>query len=378
MIVMQKPLPAGTIAERICGFDLAETIAALFVVTYHISSCDFLFFRYPGIGPAITTCFRSFLVVCVPFFLMINGYLLLRKPMDLKSHLLRTLRLVFLTVFWGIGPMLVQLRLEGRRLGLVAFFKEMFTFDFYGPVIHLWYLGALVCIYVLLPMLHIAFHKNRPIFYAFLITAAVCTLGTRLVDQAVTLTDWFCRRRIPGEAAINVLSVLNPLGATRGFPIVYFCLGGLLPELQALLKKRFPGKENPLLAVVMVLSAAVHTLWFLFLYWKSGHYVCPVWNGYNTITGAVISICGLLLCLNWQGRISGLQRVFRIVSENSFGIYLLHMMLALVLRVWLPVWFPWLRNQGGNVLAAAAVIAICIPISMGMRRIPLIRWLLKP
>jgi hypothetical protein len=54
------------------------------------------------------------------------------------------------------------------------------------------------------------------------------------------------------------------------------------------------------------------------------------------------------------------------------------MMPALVLRVWLPVWFPWLYSQGGNVLAAAVIIAICVPISMLIRRIPLIRWLLKP
>ena len=348
---MQKTLPDGSISGRICGFDLAETIAALFVVTYHISTCDFLFFRNPGIGTAITTCFRSFLVICVPLFLMINGYLLLHKPLHFKSHMLRTLRLVFLTVFWGIGPMLVQLGLEGRSLGPIAFFKEIFTFDdLWGPTIFLWYMGAMVCIYLLLPMLHIAFEKNRPIFYAFLITAAVCTLGTRLVDQAVTLADWFSYRRFAAEAETNALSVLNPLGATRGFPFVYFCLGGLLPELQKLLEKRFPNpkRRNLFLTVLMVVSAAVHTLWFLFLYKKSGHYICPVWNGYNTLSGAIISICALFLCLNWQGSPAGLQRVFRTVSENSFGIYLMHMMPVLVLRVYLPVWFPWLYSQGGQ------------------------------
>ena len=92
----------------------------------------------------------------------------------------------------------------------------------------------------------------------------------------------------------------------------------------------------------------------------------------------VISVCALFLCLNWHGNCTWLQRVFQAVSENSFGIYLLHMMPALVLRVWLPVWFPWLYSQGGNVLAAAVIIAICVPISMLIRRIPLIRWLLKP
>ena len=54
------------------------------------------------------------------------------------------------------------------------------------------------------------------------------------------------------------------------------------------------------------------------------------------------------------------------------------MMPVLVLRVWLPVWFPWLCNQGGNVLVAAVIIAVCVPISMLIRRTPLIRWLLKP
>ena len=378
---MQKLLPDGDIRERIYGFDLAETVAALFVVTYHITSCDFLFFRNPGPGTALTTCFRSFLVICVPLFLMINGYLLLHRPLDLKTHLLRTLRLVFLTLFWGIGPLLTQLRLEGRSLGPVAFFREMFSFDdLWGPTIFLWYLGAMVCVYLFLPMLHIAFRKSRPIFYAFLITAAVCTLGTRLVDQAVTLMDFFTLRRFSGEADLNVLSVLNPLGATRGFPFVYFCLGGLLPEMQRWLEKRLPnpGPRNAVLGAGMVLFAALHTLWFLFLYRKSGHYVCPVWNGYNTVTGALISVCALLLCLNWQGGVPWLQRLFRTVSENSFGIYLLHMTPVLVLRVYLPVYTPWLRNQGGNVLAAAAVIALCVAVSALIRKIPGVRWLLKP
>ena len=56
----------------------------------------------------------------------------------------------------------------------------------------------------------------------------------------------------------------------------------------------------------------------------------------------------------------------------------MHMMIVLVLRVWIPVRFPWLHNQGGNLLAAAAVLAILVPVSMLIRRIPLIRWLLKP
>ena len=365
-------------AKRIPGIDLAEAFAALMVVIYHISLCSYKLFEDPTVSTAITYFCRTILVTCVPIFLMVNGFLLLRHELNLKKHVVKTVRLFLLSLFWGVAPLQTQLMLDGSSLTPLEFIKTMMQYS--GPTIHLWYMGALVCIYLFFPLIKLVYDKDRRIFLFFLIFSFAVTFGNRVLNQINTIVLFLQGGYQGAEVRNNWFSIFNPYNAVHGYTFVYFCLGGLLPDMVDWLQKHFPAERRRrlVLCAAVFAGAVVHALWFLFLnYTTGGYYLCVVWYGYNTLSALVMTLCVVLLCLEYQGLHSVPCRLVRTVSEHTLGIYFLHMIILLPLKVYMWAHLRWLCNLPGNILVGAAVTAVCVLISMGIRKIPGIRYLLQ-
>lgn len=66
---------------------------------------------------------RPILATCVPLFFFANGFLLISKPLDIKAHILKCIRLIVLTGIWAVINLLLMMpiREEWFSLGLYAF-----------------------------------------------------------------------------------------------------------------------------------------------------------------------------------------------------------------------------------------------------------------
>lgn len=363
---------------RIAWIDLLETIAISMVALYHctayIGSADWQ--PVSTVGFYLYYFLRSIFATCVPLFFFVNGYLLFRQRFDFRKHLFKILKFILIAIFW-----------YGATLGFMALFqRESITeygflqtiFSLKGGINHLWYLGALVCLYLFFPLLKVAYDHYRPVFWYITLLCLILTLGNSILNEALTIFSWLL-----GQPAVssetNFFSIFNPLRGTYTFSFLYFCLGGVVYYYQDQITNFFSKRRNLVAAGLLLLG------WFgsfaigLLYSYLTNQVWDNVWHGYDSIW----TLCGaagiFLLSLNWQRQ----NRLLATVSQNTLGIYLTHMLIIYAVSIIFASAVQFLSPLNlttpapvmicGNLLYAAVVFIVSLAISLIMRKIPLLK-----
>ena len=362
--------------KRIAGIDLAEAISILIVVVYHLSMTGYKLYDNRDILTAFNYYVRCFYAAGCPIFFMANGYLLFHHSFDLKKHLRKTRWIALLTIFWFLVCFLVISPINGRPFTLRALWENWQRFD--DISIHLWYMGALVVIYLLFPLMKLAYDTDKRVLLAFWLYVFLANFGNRLMNQAYTVFGYFFRGYRGSETEIVWLSIFNLFNNHNGIALSYFGIGAFLPELMAWVEKRLPnqGIRNGVLTGAMLICALIHGVWFLFMQHCRGYYMCPVWFGFNTLPNLVIAVSLLLLCMNYQGRHQRGYGLICRISNNTLGIYLLHEFFVQPLRILMPRYTPWLCNLPGNLLVSCIIMAICMGLAALFHKTPVLKKLL--
>lgn len=368
--------PAGETPKkgRIPYIDLIETVAMVFVLAYHLSNCRYKFLEDPGVEQCINYYLRCAFVACVPMFLCANGFLLFRHSFDLKQHLKKTLHYVFLALFWGVVTLLMFNYTTGIPFERQAFLKDLLTWR--GGAIHMWYLGAIVIIYLLFPLLKLVYDKDRKLLLYFSAMVAVMSFGNQLINQGVTIVNALQGKWQYWVSRENWFNMFNPVAEIPGYTLVYFCLGAYLQDFVDWLKK-FRRRNVNLLAVAgLVVACGAHALLFTALTKAIDKFYCPIWYGYETVTGFLITLCIIVLCANYQGTWKPGAKLLQRVSSNTMGIYLIHMCIIYTFKEKLLTIGP-LNNFPMNIVIALVLTVVCLGITMLLRRIPVIRKLVS-
>ena len=363
-------------SRRIAGIDLAEAICILIVVVYHLSLARYKVYYYRDLPAAFNYYVRCYYAAGCPIFFMANGYLLFHHSFNLKKHLRKTGWMIFLTIFWFVVSFLVLSPIRSSPLTLQAFWAEWQ--NFIDVNIHLWYMGALVVVYLLFPLMKMAYDADKRIFLAFWLYVFIANFGTRLLNQGYTLYSFLFHGYRGTEKDIVWLSIFNLFNNHNGIALSFFGIGAFLPEITEWIQKRLPktSTRNFVLVVTMMAAAFVQGLWFLFMNYCRGYYMCPVWFGFNNLPNLVIAVNLLLLCMNYQGRNPKIYGPICKISNNTLGIYLLHEFFVQPLRVLMPQYTPWLCNLAGNILVSCIIMAACIGLATLFHKIPGLKKLL--
>ena len=364
----------ASLSKRNHFIDLLECLAMLFVVTYHLSNCGYKILFEPGTMNCINYYLRNIFVCCVPFFLITNGYLLFRHEFSLKKHLIKTVRYAVLTLFWGVVTLLVYDRFYGVELGLKTFLSDLFTWR--AGVIHLWYMGALVIIYLLFPVLKFVHDRNKKLLLYVMAVTFVFTFGNELINHIVTIAEGAMGKKLYWMEMRNWFSMFNPVAGIPAYTLVYFCAGAFLDEILGWLRKFPRRKVNLAAAVCLVVFCGIHAADFLLVWKAATNYICPIWYGYQTITGMVISACGLVLCSNYRGTWEPGARFLTWISKNTLGIYFIHMALIYTFKEALYTVRP-LFNMAGNLLVGLLTLLVCTVITFLLRKIPGLKYLVS-
>ena len=351
--------------ERSAFIDLMECLAIMLVVAYHGALYPYDHHDTGGGMEYLNYYLRTISATCVPLFFFANGYLLFGKTLDLKKHVKKTLRLVFLAFFWGGVTLLFLQLVEGGPVSLGTLFSGVWNWE-QGKINHLWYLGALVCIYVFFPLLKHVFDTNKKYFLYFLIVSAIFTFGNTLLNHLGTIG-----LRVLGKAGywteFNFFNIFNPFRGIRGYAFVYFCVGGLAYHYRERIEAISVRKRNIVSVIGILLSCA--GLWGLGIFYSgvTGSLWDVVWYGYDTVFTLANVVFIYLLCLNWKCDVF----VIRMVSCNTLGIFFLHEFIVPVTRTYLRG-IPFLQNIPATILYALGVIGICTVVSAVMKKIPVV------
>lgn len=172
----------NTQRTTVASFDLLRVVSCFMVIILHTAASNFYIFDQYWWA----SNFYDSLVRCsVPLFFMISGSLLLTSQDDIfLFYRKRAVRIVPPLIFWSLVYMIWQ-AYHGLTYGsILGWIKTMCK----GPVIfHLWYLYAMVGLYVFIPFLRkIYLHadiKERIIFLLlWLSCSAVIPFLTTLFD----------------------------------------------------------------------------------------------------------------------------------------------------------------------------------------------------
>ena len=320
-------LPAMRKGERFHNIDLIEALAMLFVVIYHTQVYDSNIMPEGGGAPASAYAnymLRGILSTCVPLFFFANGFLLFNRPLDLKKHLRRTGRFIVLTIVWAGILCAAGAFLTGSQLSPVAFVKTVWDGRVIAGINPLWFMGALVCLYVFFPLLKVAFDDNRKVFLFFVAACALFTFGNKAIDAVATLGVNAMaeeHRLVTG----NAFNMFNPFRGIYAYSIVYFCLGGLAFGWIGWLKSVPPHRRTLVSAAVLFVMTGLLGAWGIYCSAASGKTWDSIWNGYDTLFTLANVLAIFALRLDYGGGVA-----FPGVSRRSgrFVQYPGHLLLA--------------------------------------------------
>ena len=356
--------------QRWNNIDLLEFLGVAFVIMYHLPIYGFDFLAKPAAINYVRYFLRTILPTCVPLFFFANGYLLLNRKFDLKKHIIKSIRIVVLTFIWAAIIVLSLMLIKNEQLSASEFLNYILEWQ-YGWTNHLWYMGALIIIYVFFPLIKVAYDNNRKVFYFFTIVVACFTFGNTFINHVVTIISGVTGK----ENTIynsNWFNMFQPFKGLYGYSFVYFCVGGLAFELKQQIEKIDAVKRNILAAGTIVLSCLLLFLEGLYFSFLSGAVWEVVWFGYDSVF-TFINVCAIfVLSLSYKKGI----KIVQLVSCNSLGIYYIHIIFVHVLAPKV-IMVPLMCSFAGGVIVAALIIAISLIVALIIKKIPVVKLLLK-
>jgi surface polysaccharide O-acyltransferase-like enzyme len=147
--------------NEVLWVDFIRVVATLAVIWLHSASS--LLYYYNEISVVnwwTANVFDSVARMCVPLFFMLTGYLLLDRQESLGDFFSRRIhKVVVPLIVWTIIYMLWKWRFEnGEAPSLYGLEKSIFTPVYY----HLWFLYAIIGIYLYMPILRVFFQNSSP------------------------------------------------------------------------------------------------------------------------------------------------------------------------------------------------------------------------
>jgi len=354
---------------RIAWIDLLETIAIFMVVLYHCRLYTSDIVNLDTTGTHINYFLNTILATCVPLFFFVNGYLLLSKKFDLNKHLRKVIKYTAVTIIWYIITLawLVFLHRDQLEFGGLSTVINLVK----SGINHLWFMGALICIYLIFPILKVVYDQNKKVFLYFTIICLIFTIGNTILNEVITIGS-----HIIGHPRIlqdyNVFNIFNPFRGIYGYSFAYFCLGGLLYQYIDKIKQISVKTRNIIAVILLILGCTGLFGVGLFYTYVSGESWNVVWNGYDTIF-TLMNVVGIfLLSLNWQKK----SRIITVVSCSTLGIYLTHMIFIELFKSFAEQ-ISLFSSFGGSMIYASGILIISLIFVQIIRKVPLLRNLVS-
>lgn len=355
--------------ERFDFVDLLKAIATLFVLVYHLSIMDVDFLHHKEWSVYMGYYLKSLLSTCVPLFFFVNGGLLMRKSkLEVKGHARKIIKIILLTLVWGVITQIALSLIWSVPLSFFEIIQGVFILK-RGWVNHLWFFEALIVIYVFYPLLFNSLKTNVRVFYYFASAVFVFTFLNRFIGDFTKMLSMTFGFLGDGDfESINYFLDFNPFKGIYGYSIGYFILGGILFNFQTKLKTN---KARLLSIILLPISMGLLFLYGVKISEDHNEIWDIVWYGYDNIFTLINVVLLFLLALHYKKR--GLfGRLVALIAENSLGIYLIHLIIRALIKPYIPM-----SGFLGTLIFALSSLFISLSISLVIKKIPVLRFLLS-
>lgn len=364
--------PVSGQPKRLPHIDLLKTLAIWFVLIFH-GALYTIYIEPDTPLPILMRYFsRPILSTCVPLFFFVSGYLMLGRPLNLKKHSIRTGKMMIITCFWILFLLWVLQYYHCEPIDWKELKEGIWDLK-NGWNNQLWYMGALIGIYLIYPLLKTTYDCSRKNFFWFTAVMALLVFGSTSFDLAVTLFNLFVKKEFfLFQNNLPVFSQFNPFTYSTKIGVAYFCLGGTVLALEEHLLK-IPVRWRNLAAALGLFTfcGMLGILgWRFSLYLKSLWDV--VWYGYTTVFTLGSVLCLYVLSLNLQRDIP----ILRCISANTLGVYLIHDLVHKYLGLY-AAQYDFLCTLPGTLLYATVLLLVTLLICLILKKIPLVKHLIS-
>ncbi|RJW33230.1 hypothetical protein DXC97_27930 [Lachnospiraceae bacterium TF09-5] len=350
--------------KRIQYLDIIKVIS-IFLVVF----CHFVLL-------AETIPANIFMVACwsgVPMFFMVNGALLFTRPLNLPKHIRKTLLIYIVLVLWkliylfSIGALCQVPVADFGKNQILLYLFAFGSLEGIGTG-HLWFIEALLAVYILFPLFRIAYDHThgRKIILFF---AAYGILMTNGLTGLQMLLDALCAHGLLGVYSLEGLEILNPFG-TYANMLGFFLFGAWLHTAPTfcggLTRQRLLG----LLSSLLGLSG----MWAVKTYTSQN----PAWDGILLVQGyrhlpVVFLAAGIfLICKDLTIPRPIPQKAITAVAKRTLGIYYLHWIFGWMLVPRLALLFPTF-SIWTNLLKTLLLIIPALLLTLLLEKIPILR-----
>ena len=237
--------------NRIAYFDYLKLISIILVIYVHMAWISES--KFSNLTMLLT-------IVAVPLFFMVNGALLFSKPLDIKKHYIKVVKLILTVIVWKLIIFVVWNALGRVDKGELRF-GNILTYLLFErrigdtPVEHLWFMYSLIRIYIFYPLIRLMMDKDKKYLKYILIIAFVFSFGTEFMNWGY--------RTINNSLELGKYSVINatylPIPDLQY--LTYFILGYLIHS--KLYEKSFEKKKIYYLIPIVGFIVGVGVLLFV-------------------------------------------------------------------------------------------------------------------
>lgn len=329
--------------KRKSWIDICKIIAMFLVIILH-TVCNGIKDNQKDLSLLI----YYFGTFAIPLFFMVNGYLQLNKIKDYKYVLKKILNIFIVCFIWNIPIVIFKLVLEGESSNIIS--NVFFNYIQKGYFWQFWFLGALILIYIFLPLIQKLFNETDKYKFITILLIIVCSLVDLFnIINNNFLGNGLIRNRIPQVFRIWTW-------------MTYFFIGGLVRKNDPLKKVN----NKKLVAITFV--ALFVTVLYAYNFSNILYSDLFAENLYDNI----IVIITTFLIFNSFSRLHSSYKLIIDIGELNMGVYIIHPTIIKIFN-----YFNLLYNNYLNIFFAAIIFIICIIITKIISKIPYLNKIIK-
>jgi surface polysaccharide O-acyltransferase-like enzyme len=321
--------------------DSLRIFAAYSVIFLHVSGHDVT--AYPNVSASswwLSNSYDSLVRSCVPLFVMLTGALILPSERPLPEYLTRRVTRVLLPfVFWSLVYIAYHYfkRDAGAPVGLLSTLRWIYSKFQHGAEFHFWYVYMILGIYLFAP-----------------IVGRWCRAATeRELLYFLLLWSFTLFANIP---ALSSHGIKIDLGYFSGY-LGYLVLGYYISVNKSNTKRWLAVSAIGIGYLITLLGTYRLTS-------QSGHFIEEF---YNPLTPNVALMAAGIFYLFRHASLAPITGLLAVIKDNSYTIYLSHILVLSVLKGWGITEFI-IHPALGIPLLSLLCLAICVVIAIGIKK----------
>ena len=305
--------------------DLIRCFAIIFVISVHgLSYVGFYELSNPSMTLFVCHLIRAIVIICVPLFLILTGYLSAEKEYILNlKYLEKPFRLLAIYIICALICSIPQF----MRGEIKSFFVALFEFK---AAPYAWYLAMYLGLYLMIPFLNEFIASKNGGRKGLFVLIVLVTLPTVTNNCNFNSFEWW-------NGSKEQSSQLIPNYWDELYPIMYYMIGAFLKHNDAITNKL---KNKKLLFVGTVFVFATINCFKNYNTPFSWDWATS-YGGYQCLIVSVIFFCSLL---GWNVKNQKIRWVINSVAKYSFGMYLISWPIDIVVykmtKILLPQYNP--------------------------------------